>query len=718
MDERSVTSLTDILPRKILCAIFAEVENPSELAVLSDIFLKIAKDPYTVTAWIRKHPTALTKWATSWAEARTTSRNNNKINPAGSNAAFGMQMAFPACALKEISIALLLDTTITKNSFLGEPESRRNIIRALWALACFKNFVNVCVDALAAAAPALTAEFDEISWKETLFAAVGASHEMLRFLNIVILRYPDSIDQFIPDACVFSAITGKLQALTILADRPSGAKTIQTRGLEMLRIAAGNGHRHLVLYLVGRGGFSEHHDQLIKTYRGLHVLLEAAEKRILDSKLFDVVMESWLFDTDPPEPTPTAASVNSNSGAQNQFALRWRMSCELACERNHLQLLQRLLDYRKAKAFVDSNIVKSGSLKIRLRMFALATANGNNELAGKLLELAAREDTDVGLATIEAGQIDMLAGMGAFKTANERCALLLKRYCHIIDSDLAPQLGLTVNDDHAWRSNVSTHRLAAVEYLCTSDVHFLESIEKIDLNDQMWSAFKLGYIEVAVYLKETCGILVEWMDTASVWSLSEVASQNLTISPSDAIPPAITMALFETLGGSWTVGVDNANNGAAGNGKTSPSNTDIGALLVAAEASKDANLGAKLKVVTDYEAASRQMSRDASFLKIFHPRMIINPEDKMWTKFLDGKLDAADKSEGFSWMEPKKEDTTDFGNEANNIVNFWRDNGLKQERENEELSFYLGLGGKLPETEDAAQKAKEIELARQIHAEY
>ncbi|KAI8611334.1 hypothetical protein BC830DRAFT_666541 [Chytriomyces sp. MP71] len=170
-------------------------------------------------------------------------------------------------------------------------------------------------------------------------------------------------------------------------EHPAGDSVLRESGLELLKTAAGNGHRDLVLYLVGRGSFSEHHDGLIKTYRGLHFLLEASEQNALDT-VFSTVLEGWRSDDD------------------QQFALRWRMACEMACEHNYQELVRRLLEARAPAEKEDPQ------MRLKIRMFALALANGHTELAAKLLSWSAEEETDPQFGDALTGKTNMLAGLG------------------------------------------------------------------------------------------------------------------------------------------------------------------------------------------------------------------------------------------------------------------------------------------------------------------
>ncbi|KAI9335539.1 hypothetical protein BDR26DRAFT_1009286 [Obelidium mucronatum] len=704
-------SLTTRLTKPILTLIFSFVDSPSELAVTCSTFNLISHNDLLRASWLRNHADILAAWAQQVISTRSQGGDR-------------CVATFPGRIITEPVLALAFDSL---SSTIGTPASDI-LFKTLWSLAAQRKYSDVMYGVLAegylSRPPSLPRpnsirqpatqdrppiasasisspflqSFDNIAWRDALMVAVKTSTESPRFIDALLLRFLDSINPFIPEATLLAASNGKLRPISLFSETVAGGKVIQERGLEMLRAAASNGHRDVVLYLVGRGGFSEHHDALVRTYRGLHILLEASEKGVLDSA-FSSVMEGWKNTTN-----------NGTSNEEDQLQMRWRMACEMACERNYLELVKKLLDARTPKQLQD------GELKIKLRMIALAIQNGHNELGNTLLQIAAKEEADANSATIESGMSNMLAGLGSLATENERNGLLLRRYCHIPDHNLAPQIGLTVTDTHNdWKQNVGYHRATIIRFLCNSNTSFLGSLDKSQLKDDLWSAFKLGHFEAAKYLKDATGIQVEWMDTASSWSLVEVANNDLTVNASDSIPPALAMALFETLGGSWCVGVGDSR-GAVVTSK------DIGALLVAAEASKDSSL-ARLKV-SDYDAASRQISRDISFLTQLHPRMIINPEDKLWTKFLDGKLEAADKGEGLSWMEPKQEETAaqdDSAEQVNNPVTLWRDEmGLKEERENEELSFYLGLGGRLPETsaQTAEEKKAESELARQFHAEY
>ncbi|KAJ3084193.1 hypothetical protein HDU99_002731 [Rhizoclosmatium hyalinum] len=697
-------SITNKLPKPILSLVFSFVESPSELVQTCSQMWTIGRNDVVRMAWLRHNAAIVDAWATRVSRVCGTTSGSSSSSSSDEGGTKEEALArFPATLLSEAVVALAFDYYATMSINQQQQSNQKTasrstlVLRALWAHSCARLYADVLFSVLSDAPLTvasrqnsllnLSAILDDASWRDTLLSAVQLSKENHRIMDQILKKYLEQVTPYIVDASIIAASTGKLRALTLLSETPVGATAIQDRGNEMLRAAASNGHRDLVLYLVGRGGFSGHHDALVKTYRGLHILLEATEKNLLDSA-FSSVIEGWM-----------------QSGEEDMYPMRWRMAGEMASERNYMDLIRKLLDARTPKQIQD------GEMKLKLRNFALAIQNGYPIMGHEILELAAKEEVDASATTIEAGNENMFAGIGSLSSANDRVTLLLKRYCHITDKYLAPQIGLTATDA---KQNIAAHRLACIKFICTHYPYFLNTLNKAELKEDLWSASKLGHFEAAKYLAETASIQMDWLDTASTWSLAEVGNQNLVINASDSIPPALAMALFETLGGIWCVG--------AGGSDAVVTSNDIGALLVAAEASRDATLG-RLKV-SDYDAASRQISRDVSFLTAFHPRMIVNPEDKMWTKFLDGKLDVADNTneEGLSWMEPKKakEDLKELmGSEevVKNPVNVWRDTmGLKEERENEELSFFLGLGGNLPET--AAMSTAEAESARAYHADY
>ncbi|KAJ3234538.1 hypothetical protein HDU81_001351 [Chytriomyces hyalinus] len=582
---------------------------------------------------------------------------------------------------------------------------------------------------------------DTHSWVQTLFCAVAVSETQPRLIEVLLARHLHHVGPLLPQAAQLAAVLGIVETLNLVIEHPAASSLFRDHGLDLLRTAASNGHRDLVLYLVGKGGLEEHHDALVTTYRGLHVLQEASEQGQLDTgSAFKGVMEAWRAADD----------------SSQLLEMRWRMAAELACERNYAQLLTMLLDERSllGLSLRDTNtpsttpsiavsdpsdsttmnpsnvIVPFDSLRVRLRMFALALANGHALLAKKLLALAGVEEVDEASASVDAGSVNMLAGLGSNKAKEfsehqyGHLVLLLKRYLIIPDTSIAPQIGITPSETNKdWKVGVKSHRLAAIRHLCTMYPHFLESLDHDQLIQDLWTASSLGHHETARFLIEATGVQVDWMDTASAWNLTTTTTNNprnsLSIRSSDLIPPAIAMALFETLGGSWSIQTD---------AKTTVNSADIGALLVAAEASKDGSfLGRKL-TVADYANVSKRLSRDPSFFRLFHPRMIINPEDTLWTKFLEGNMDCSDSETGgvLSWMEPKAENddskTAVFASESslNNPVTIWRSKmGLKEERENEELSLFLGLGGKMPTENPNSEEIalKKAEIARQFHAD-
>ncbi|TPX71973.1 hypothetical protein CcCBS67573_g06010 [Chytriomyces confervae] len=787
--------MLSLLPNNVLAALFAHLDEPSEFASVSRKLNEVSKSDAARCAWIMHRDALLVRWTADTLQSRIeTAAEWNKE----SNSQILMSRAsLPGSVMDESVVAMLLDhikhgtSSVTSS---GPVIDSIETVRALWTHACVMRYSDLVITSLnddkstlvrratnpnletavsnlsvsSASSRVQSAVFpshtqvhtythpqghtpsqtrsiasllDTPSWLQTLFCAVAVSETQPRLIEVLLARHLHHVGPLLPQAAQLAAVRGIVGTLNLVIEHPAASSLLHDHGLDLLRTAASNGHRDLVLYLVGRGGLEEHHDALVATYRGLHVLQEASEQGQLDSaSAFKGVMEAWRAADDSPQ----------------LLEMRWRMAAELACERNYAELLARLLAERTVLGLVlpstgattpsitvsdptdpaiNPNIVvvSADSLRVRLRMFALALANGHALLAKKLLALAVVEETDEACASIDAGAVNMLAGLGSNKAKqfaehqHGHLVLLLKRYLITADADIAPQIGITPSEANKdWKVGVNSHRLAAVQHLCSMYPHFLESLDHDQLIQDLWTASSLGHHEAARFLIEATGVQVDWMDTASAWNLTNSTTNNprnsdsLRIRSSDLIPPAIAMALFETLGGSWSIHND---------AKTTVNSADIGALLVAAEASKEGSfLGRKL-TVADYASVSRRISRDPSFFRLFHPRMIINPEDTLWTKFLEGNMDCSDSETGgvLSWMEPKaeKDDSKDavFASEdsLNNPVTIWRSKmGLKEERENEELSFFLGLGGKMPtENVNADEIAlKQAEVARQFHADY
>ncbi|KAJ3263843.1 hypothetical protein HDU77_009867 [Chytriomyces hyalinus] len=790
-DHETRFSMLPSLPSNVLIELFARLDEPCAFASASKTLRVVCCSDAAKCAWVMRRDAMLEQWTrdTLYARIETAAEWNKDSNAQILSKRVGLLETL----MTDGVVALLLDhikhgtsTDHTKNGTSTSIATKSHAIdsidtvRALWTHACVMRYSDVILATLnddkstfvrrvtnpnletaasslsmpssssrvqSAALPnhthvhsythpqshtpnqtrSIASLLDTHSWAQTLLCAVAVSETQPRLIEVLLARHLHHVGPLLPLAAQLAAVLGIVETLNLVIEHPAASSLLHDHGLDLLRTAASKGHRDLVLYLVGKGGLEEHHDALVTTYRGLHVLQEASEQGQLDSaSAFKGVMEAWRAADD----------------SSQLLDMRWRMAAELACERNYAPLLTRLLDERSLLGLSlrsdtgmhPSNVIfPFDSLRIRLRMFALALANGHAFLAKKLLALAAVEETDEECASIAAGSVNMLAGLGSKKAKQSaeqqhgHLILLLKRYLIIPDTSIAPQIGITPSETNKeWKVGVNSHRLAAIQHLCTMYPHFLESLDHDQLIQDLWTASSLGHHEAARFLIEATGVQVDWMDTASAWNLTNSTtnspgnSDSLSIRSSDLIPPAIAMALFETLGGSWSIHND---------AKTTVSSADIGALLVAAEASKEGSfLGRKL-TVADYANVSKRLSRDPSFFRLFHPRMIINPEDTLWTKFLEGNMDCSDSETGgvLSWMEPKAEiddsKTAVFASESslNNPVTIWRSKmGLKEERENEELSFFLGLGGKMP-TENAYSEEialKKAEMARQFHADY
>ncbi|KAJ3223711.1 hypothetical protein HDU81_009026 [Chytriomyces hyalinus] len=779
------------LPSNVLAALFALLDEPCEFAIVNKMLHQVSKSDAARCAWIMHRDALLTRWTTETLQSRIeTAAEWNKAS--NSQIHMSRVSSLPGSVMDESVVGMLLDhikhgtSSVTSS---GPVIDSIDTVRALWTHACVMQYSELVVTSLnddkstlvrrvtnpnletatsnlsvsSASSRAQSAVFpghtysthlqshtqsqtrsiasllDTQSWLQTVFCAVAVSETQPRLIEVLLARHLHHVGPLLPQAAQLAAVRGIVGTLNLVIEHPAASNLLRDHGLNLLRTAASNGHRDLVLYLVGKGGLEEHHDALVTTYRGLHVLQEACEQGQLDTaSAFKGVMEAWRAADDSPQ----------------LLEMRWRMAAELACERNYAELLSMLLAERSVLGLVLPNTgatnpsitvsdpseppmntnnvaVSADALRVRLRMFALALANGHASLAKKLLALAVVEETDEACATVEAGSVNMIAGLGSnkakqFAEQHGHLVLLLKRYLIIPDADIAPQIGITPSETSKdWKVGVKSHRLAVVQHLCRMYPHFLESLDHDQLIQDLWTASSLGHQEAARFLIEATGVQVDWMDTASAWNLTTSTTNNprnsdsLRIRSSDLIPPAIAMALFETLGGSWSIHND---------AKTTVNSADIGALLVAAESSKEGSfLGRKL-TVADYANVSKRLSRDPSFFRLFHPRMIINPEDTLWNKFLEGNMDCSESETGgvLSWMEPKaeKDDSKDavFASEdsLNNPVTIWRSKmGLKEERENEELSFFLGLGGKMPtENANADEVAqKQAEIAREVQAD-
>ncbi|KAJ3115758.1 hypothetical protein HDU96_000091 [Phlyctochytrium bullatum] len=536
--------------------------------------------------------------------------------------------------------------------------------------------------------------------------------------------------------------------------------------LEILRAAASNGHWPVVLYVVGLSGFSEHHEGLVYTYRGLYILGQCGEHKTFDS--VTTVLDGWRADEEAWKKSEAAKglTVGAADPARNtrRFGNRWNVAMEMACEKGLTDLAVFLCGERKGE--------EVSSLGITARMFALAVGGKHWKTADAILAIRAADDSLSGkdsTTAIEDGMKDILAG-GVAK--REEWPKLLRRYCVTPSHLLAPQLGLKISPISAidgvqltrdwenarsyptsvhgsserlyadtWHLPTENHRALAVRFFLVEAPKPVSLAPKV-AEELVWGAVSAGNVEAAYAIRDAgISVKLDWMESAFSSSANAPPNKD-TAGASVAMPPATAMVLLSALGGAWQpqqFSFPNPRNSNAGSTSamanspdlTSKANLDLGAILIAAELSK-----AKARFTAEeFETVSETLTRDTSFVEMMArphaARLLMNVEDSMWTAFLTGKLDevkAKMVEEGkevpaFSWMEPPPDVASLPGSTGSVASGTQRSPGVLEsmdfdEANPESVQVLVGLGGKLPEkTPSTKMTLKQKALRRVINSE-
>ncbi|KAI8832025.1 hypothetical protein BC829DRAFT_494332 [Chytridium lagenaria] len=332
--------------------------------------------------------------------------------------------------------------------------------------------------------PILSSALDESSWREAVYMGITIHEESPMLLRCLISRFsmkpsteptfdsttPD-IKKFAKDAPVLAGQLGRLGALKEMveglswdldddeSDRTSG----KGGGCDVLKAAASAGHWPVVLYVVGQTGFSEHHEGLVYTYRGLYILCQCGEHRTFDAVM--TVLDGWRADEANSHEDlmgtvrkSSSDQIDANIPNTRLFSMRWRVAMEMACEKGLSDLVTFLCEQRKGNREIETLIPTT-------RMFALALCNGHHHTANVVLCLRAADDLSKTPTSNTLNQVtskpcqsnaidarnsilettwdhkDILSG-GVCQY--QEWTKLAIRYCVIAAEDLAPQLGLDV----------------------------------------------------------------------------------------------------------------------------------------------------------------------------------------------------------------------------------------------------------------------------------
>ncbi|KAJ3410303.1 hypothetical protein HDV05_003959 [Chytridiales sp. JEL 0842] len=734
--DSSKPSLVNRLTDPLVQLIFLYVDNPKELLRTCKKFHAISESDVVRTLWLIGRPELLADWTSKVVSTRPDSESTwaetlaNGIEP--SHIVSAPVHAFPGTLLTEEVCRLFVDAVESGavTSVLGVPNTIA-LARSLWsnisscAMATLASEIVSSCDITSAAAkkgPLREGEevelyrlLDETSWREAVYLAIAVFEEDPALLQGLIVRpkLTGNLKVIASDALLLAARLNKVGAMKALVE--TIGFDIHEKSAELLKISAAMGNNNTLLYVVGQCGFSDRHDELMNTYRGLYILMQNSERGKLDA--IEGVLEGWREDSKPP----------TSSNELTLFDQRWRAAAEMASENGQTDILVRLLSAR-----TPTELEHSGT-QLTTRMFALAICKGHNDTAEAILQQSLLEKSDNIPFTSR-----ILAGLGSIPTDELGPKAyryhLLKRYCIISNEDLAMQTGAVgAASTESIRQMVNVHRAKVINFLSTSTGYPLDLNSRFVV-DAAWEAWNAQNIDAVKALKEL-GLQWNWMESAEQDSYTSYSVDPASQGQNRMhLPDSITMMLFSALGGMpGSIHQEGSSYPTTSNspmGSSTPSmdrnfrkrsslnSSDLGALIIAAETSKKDGMKKRWSV-SDYKAASAEMSRDQSVVDLFVPRLMVNPEDKLWTAFLEGKLEKAQGSaEGeekgiLSWMEPMQASATstmarsggyamsrtDSTEDTDNVTKAWKDTlGCKFDGTQEGLAMFLGLGGVIPES--------------------
>ncbi|KAJ3127553.1 hypothetical protein HK101_005563, partial [Irineochytrium annulatum] len=536
----------DRLPDAALARIFIELDAPAALSEVSSRLYDVSSDAIVRSRWLIARPALLRSWSAKACQNRPATAQSFRYNlpfPHCGPMAARQVSGPPASILDTRTTDYLLRLLVTGKNPHCLPEIplalRQPLTRALWSHACQSLHQQVVTDILSHLLESLTPQqhdLDPQAFREALYAATAFHDASPRALSLLLThpRQTGDLRQLGGDVLALACHVGSLAAVSKVVEDGYGWEITAEKAQEMLRIASGKGYWPIVLFVVGRAGFAEHHEGLVNTYRGLFVLMQGADKGVLEP--VETILDGWR------------AVQAAESIATDTFRLRWTLAMEMAAERGHVQLMERLLVGRK-----DAD----GQLKVTVRMFALAIRNQEWDAAERVL-VARAEDDAKSNAPEPSWETDIFTN-GVTTPSVDRRAELLLRYCQIPTNRLAPQLGLDVVTTPAstWETAANRHRLSATSFLVEAGPTPLYLRSHVG-EEALWAAFRAGHVEVA-RLIELSGARLGWMESSasdgvrtprlppiSADTLAPLGSTLATF-----MPPPAAMALFSALGGTW-----------------------------------------------------------------------------------------------------------------------------------------------------------------------
>ncbi|KAI8803332.1 hypothetical protein BJ742DRAFT_777317 [Cladochytrium replicatum] len=635
------------IPQTIARRVMLWCDQPQHLVLVCRAFQEAAAAPELRAQWLLRHPIELNKWAKMIGEERTVTgaqfaEKRRDLLPS----------LFPEGLLSEGTIIKLFEylhrTAGTESTGLDEERNStfawsagrcnsgadislpsvliglqgpivRELVRALVSRSCLNGYLTSLEWMLSSGGP-LTDHIDKVGWREVTYAGIvgvevtsytsrasrtsrsgsyfkasgisnaqsvaqkrqrsidSSSLQLNSILTYILRERIKTLSDDVPDAVVFAASLGRTECVKILTEK---AKMNESHMLaRALQESWNRGHWEVAEFLVPKISNDTLKEQISKQYEDLRVISELGEDGNWDA--VEETLECWR---------QSSADEKTSTTKQSTFLVRWHHAIESACHRGEDEFVEKLLTTR-------------GAGRPNVRMFALALAEGYDDVAAKLLRYVPRSsspnewEADHLLSTLPADE----------KQAYET---LFLRYSHFTD----PQIALELAGD--------TSQPAAQEVI--------------------WASLISGKADIVQLLRDA-GTPFGWMEHAN--NKTETEANYSTDSPQnndkhDAEIPATSGQMFVlfALGGDWT---------------------KVARASFHDPSGFDSFLEKEIKLAISSKPLSRKPSKNdgeapAQRLTI-KPRMLVDPNDNFWTALLSGDNDVisgfVDAKAELGWMEP------------------------------------------------------------------
>jgi hypothetical protein len=356
------------------------------------------------------------------------------------------------------------------------------VVRVFWSFLCSSHYLDAMLIILTAPAnESLVVQFGFDEWDAAIETCITCSYngsdaypsmrpketvaEKLLHALIKSAKSPKNLDVW-ERGCLRAAGTGCINALKLV----SKAGLVKVRSAFLLRSAADGAHWNIVEFCMSQLAGMSKQEHRVAMYRSLYMLQQGSQQERWE--IVDQVISAWRVDKSEP------------------FSEKWKVACEMACERGGLGLLEKLLDIRSK----DEKLTHV----ITLKMLALVFAGPHITVANLLIDNTPRVESSTSLLNDLPEGADRLRG-------------LFLRLCNTPEADIDKEMKST--------QALGSAKFEDVSILVANVVRHVLSFGGIDQNDPMiMSAFRTlitnGNQIVGKVLREF-DIQFDWMEEST-----------------------------------------------------------------------------------------------------------------------------------------------------------------------------------------------------------